>query len=347
MSRPSSLSPQPDDRAWRRLLLPSVLLVLLVGAAPVSADTVRVLSDRAPILNSPGETGVVLTQAGRDDELILIRQVGDWYEVVLPGARGRTASAPTGFIRVSQAVVWVLEPTGRFRATGVRGSVGPERFLNVDVGYRIGGGDLVRTASAFADDYAETGSITTNYGNGSGVELDVMGGARVHAQLGIAGGFSYYARPQDAVVDAQVPHPFYFHQLRNASFDDATLKGREIGVHISLLWMPQWNRRQAFVLYGGPSFFHVSHGAVAHLDLKQQYPFDEVTITGTTSDTRSSNAVGFHVGADFSHFFTSWVGVGVGARYSRAAIDVDESADDSTTGVAGRPKVSGGLRFRF
>jgi hypothetical protein len=329
-------------------LLGASLVALLLGAVPASADTVLVLGDHAPLVNRPDEAGVVLTEVSRGDELTLLRQAGAWYEVVLPGARGGSASAPTGFIRVSQAVVWRLEPAGPFRAPGVRGGVGSaSRFLKVDASYRIGGSDLVGSAPAFAADYAEAGSLTTSYGDGSGVQLDVMGGARLRGALGIGAGFSYYARRQTTTIDAQVPHPFFFDQPRRASFDDRTFDGREIGMHVSLIWMPRWNRRRAFMVYGGPSFVHLSQDVVSSVDLDDRYPFDQVTITRAARETRSANAAGFHVGADFSYFLTPAIGVGAGARYTRAPFDLGEEQDETIAGTAGHPAVSGGLRIRF
>lgn len=321
-------------------------LALLLVASEAAADTVRVLVDRALIWSRP-TAGVVLTQVSRDQELTVLRQVGDWYEVVLPGVRGEgSANAPTGFIRVSQAVVWVLTPNGPMQASipsaGVRHRPAAN-FLNIDVGYRLGGEDLVHDATAFSDVYAEDGSISTDYGNGSGPQIDVMAGRYLTPKLALAGGFSWYQRTQDAHIEAEIPHPFYLNQLRPASFDASDLTGNELGIHISVLATIWETAKQRLSIFGGPSFFRVTQQIPTTLSIDESYPYDDAAISGVTAtETSNASAVGFHVGADFTRFLGTNLGVGFAARYSRGSIDHDEE-----TGSAGSAVVSGGLRFRF
>ena len=164
---------------------------------------------------------------------------------------------------MSQAVVWILTPNGPMTAhlaTSHSASPRPAAaiFVHVDAGYRVGGSDLVRTTSAVSDVYAEEGSITTDYGNGSGPQIDLMGGVFFTRKLAIAGGFSYYQRTQDGHVDAEIPHPFYLNQPRSASFDSSDLTGTEFAFHVSLLVSAWDTPKQRLSIFGGPSFFDVS-----------------------------------------------------------------------------------------
>jgi len=333
------------------------LVLLLLNAANASADTVRVLVDRALIWSRPSGVSVVLTQVSRNQELTLLRQVNDWYEVVLPGARG-PVSAPTGFIRVSQAVVWILEPNGPMAASlqlqtpATRRSRMPG-FFHLDVGYRLGGDELVRTSPAFADIYAEEGSISANYGNGSGPQVDLMFGSYLTPKFALAGGFSFFQTLEDARLEAQVPHPFYLNQFRTASADSSEVTANELGFHISALFTVWETPVQRFSIFGGPSFFRVSQQVPIDLSIDEAYPYDEVAIDGVTTDSAHDSAFGFHVGGDYTRFFGRHVGVGFAARYSRASVDANDPADSTpgseatTTGTAGSAVISGGVRFRF
>lgn len=337
------------------------LALLLLFAAHAAADTVRVLADRASIVSRADGTGVVLTQVSRNAELTVLRQVGDYYEVVLPGTRSGAAASPgsrtavvtTGFIRVSQAVVWILTADGPMAKQIAAGSASaPARrsatplFLHVDAGYRIGGDDLIRNTSAFSDLYAEPGSIAANYGNGSGPQIDLMGGLFFTSRVAIAGGVSFYNGTKDGRIDAEIPHPFYFGQPRSASFESNDLTAREIGIHISLLVSAWETPKQRLSIFGGPSFFNLSLKVPDTLSIDESYPYDEAAITGVTTSSESLSVAGFHVGGDFTRFLGANLGVGVAVRYSHGAIDHTDGVAH-TTGAAGNTIVSGGVRFRF
>jgi len=194
----------------------------------------------------------------------------------------------------------------------------------------------------------EPGSIDADYGKGKGLQFDVLGGSHVTRQFAIGVDVSVYVRPDGPTVTAHVPHPFYFSQLREASFTDNDLKGSEVAIHVPVMWMPPSQGPLSFAIFAGPSFFHLTQDLVTDLELSQQYPYDTVTITDTVSKKLHGNAFGFHAGADVSYFFTPSVGVGVTGRFSRATIKFkDDFPEVETTGHAGSGTISAGLRFRF
>lgn len=349
----------------------ALTMAIWIGMASIAfADSVRVTVDRALIWNRPSGVSVVLSQAKRGDRLEVVRRVDEWYEVVVPGSA--RAGQPSGFVRVSQAEIAdvgppsaaaqaILEgrpgttsdasrsqPANQTRSAQPPGAKPKNSFLHLDAGFRFGGDDFVRTATAFTTDYAEDGSIVSNYGKGQGFQFDVMAGGKLSKQFGIGVDVSAYPRTGDVTIEASVPHPFYFGQLRDASFVDSSLKGTELGIHVPLIWMPAMSGPLSVMIFGGPSYFHVTQDVVTDLNLSEQYPYDTVTITGTVVEKLKGNTFGFHVGGDVSYFFSPSTGIGASVRYSRATMKFSDDSDDVTTeGHAGSASISGGIRFRF
>ncbi len=337
-------------RGGRRTGVLAILAVALtLAASEASADTVVVTTDQALVWNRPSGVSFVLTQLPKDTKLDVLRRVDDWYEVVLP--QGAT-TAHTGFIRVSQVAldaVGPLSPAARQAATASAGSTTIRTrpaFLNIDIAYRAGSSDFIRTATDFSDTYAEDGSVASNYGNGSGYQFDVMGSQAVWGQIGVGLGVSYYQRAGTTKVDASVPHPFFFDQPRTATLETKAPEGTEIALHIPIVWIPTSGTRVKILVFGGPSVVRMTQNVVSAVTLNDPYPHDTVTMTGVTTATLAGTNPGFHVGGDVAYFFSNALGLGAGVRYSRATIALKSDAG-TTEGTAGGTQIVGGLRVRF
>ncbi len=95
----------------RRVVL--FLILLVAVAAPASADTVRVVVERALVWTQPGGVSIVMNQLLKDQTAEVVRRVGDWYEIVAPPGSGG-GDRRTGFISASQVVLESgSSPSGR------------------------------------------------------------------------------------------------------------------------------------------------------------------------------------------------------------------------------------------
>jgi opacity protein-like surface antigen len=366
----------PSRAARARLAARSVgVLAAVLIAAIAHADTVRVTADRALIWNSPGGVSVVLTQVAKGTSLQMRRRVGDWFEVVLPAGSARDMR-DVGYIRASQVVVepgdapqsgGTARPAapgaapqgpggGRPEAAGAVERPAPAEeptsssarmFVNIDAAYRKGASALKRSVPAFGDVYAEPGQLATDYGRGTGLQLDLMGGRSLWGPIGVGVGFAYYRHQSSARVDARVPHPFFFNQLRDATFTTKVLKREEIAVHVPALWMPEMGGPVKILVFGGPSFFRVAQDAVIDVSLAETYPYDVAAIGGVTTATKNGTTIGFHAGADVGYMFARTAGVGAGVRYAQARVKFRNDTSATIEGdVAGLQFVVG-LRYRF
>jgi hypothetical protein len=337
--------------SWRRVAVLAVFLLSVATTA--SAQTVRVIVERALVWTQPSGVSIVMTQLTRGQTAEVVRRVGDWYEIVAPPGSGG-GDQRTGFIAVSQ-VELVAGDRGRSqppaRRTPARAVPRPRfsRVVNIDGGYRAGVEDVTRAANAFTQDFAEQGTIATNFGKRSGFAFNFLVAQPVEGTTGIGLAVDYYVRSQKASVDAHVPHPFYFNQLRTATFAAPALSAHEAALHIPFLWMPpaRGRSRLRILAFGGPSLFYLSQTVVSDVNLDEEYPYDTVSITGVVTEDRKSIRFGFHAGADFSYMRKPGWGFGAGVRYSRATLKFRNDGDADTTGAAGGVTAVGGLRFRF
>src|SRR6185369_11774338 len=103
-----------------RILLSVVFLVC--ASATASADTVRVIVERALVWTQPSGISIVMSQLLKDQTAEVVRRVGDWYEIVAPPGSGG-GDRRTGFIAASQVVL----ESGDSSATRSRSGAAPQR----------------------------------------------------------------------------------------------------------------------------------------------------------------------------------------------------------------------------
>src|SRR5262245_26444752 len=232
--------------------------VVVSLAATASADTVRVVVDRALVWTRPGGVSIVMNQLVRGQTAEVIRRVGDWYEIVAPPGSGGGVRR-TGFISASQVVLESGDsPSGRSAQTRpaprpVRVRPPFARFFTVDAGYRTGFDDATQSFAAFSDILAEAGSIATNYGKNSGIALDALYLEPIGRSFGIGVSFDFSVRNQHANVTARIPHPFFFNQLRSASFETDALTANQAAIGVPIAWVPKATPRLRIAVYGGPA----------------------------------------------------------------------------------------------
>ena len=191
----------------------------------------------------------------------------------------------------------------------------------------------------------ETGDFETrSRGNGDRL-FDVGGGIRIWRRLAVGAGVSQFAHTADAGITGRIPHPFRFDRPRPLSGTDTGLARKETAMHVQALWVIPAGRA-VIALFGGPTFFTVPQDLVTDVTFNQTYPYTEATFAGTHRQAQSGSTIGGHAGADIAFYFSSWVGIGGMARFSRGSVDLASGGNTIAIAVGG-VQTSGGLRFRF
>ena len=202
-------------------------------------------------------------------------------------------------------------------------------------------GDLVSGAAA-----RERATLDSTYRVDSGTLFDVSGGVRLWRNLGVGAAVTRYALDVTAEFSAQVPHPFHFRRDRSIS-STLPLSREETAVHVQVLAVVPASSSFTVTAFGGPTFFSLKQGLGNDVRFTHSYPYDGATYADAVTGVQSASRIGFNVGADVAYYFTSNVGVGWLARYSRATIGLSSANNDTLMVEAGGIHMAGGLRLRF
>lgn len=195
--------------------------------------------------------------------------------------------------------------------------------------------------------YRESGSQTGEYDIDSGAGLDLGAFVRVWRNLGAGLTATQVTRAGEAAFSGRYPHPFFFGQARSATTSATDLDRTETGVHVSAAYLLPSSGRFALTVFGGPSFFTLEQTVVDDLTVNDTYPYDTVTVAPAGQSDLSESAVGFHVGADATWYFTRRLGAGALLRYTSAKKSVAIGSGDSFDLEGGGLQIGVGLRFKF
>lgn len=189
----------------------------------------------------------------------------------------------------------------------------------------------------------EAANITTTATLKRGPLFDVTVGGRIKGNLGIGFGFAYYERNALGHVVGDVPHPFYFNQPRRL---DASLPldHKNFAVHMHAMWLLPISPSFQMALFGGPTYFQIKQQSINDVQLRDEYPFEEVGLSQASSALTKSSRWGVNAGVDASHFFSQYLGVGGMVRYSRSKLGIGSDASDAEVGGL---QVGGGIRIRY
>lgn len=193
----------------------------------------------------------------------------------------------------------------------------------------------------------ESASQTGEYDIDGAVGLDVGAFVRVWRSLGVGLTITQITRAGNAEYSARSPHPFFFGQPRTATTSASNLDRTDTGVHVSAAYLLRSSGRFGLTVFGGPSFFSMKQDVVDDLTVTETYPYDTVAIAAGARSDISTRAVGFHVGADATWYFTRRLGAGALLRYTAASKSVAIGTGESFDLEAGGLQIGVGLRFKF
>jgi len=201
----------------------------------------------------------------------------------------------------------------------------------------------------------EAAPIASNVDEKHGVLFDAGVVYRLARHFGVGFAASVVNDDSDAIVQASIPHPFFFDRATDPgtvpgvrAINGATgAKRRETAAHIEAVYLLP-GRRVDLMFFGGPTLFRAEQTLVTDVTYAETYPFDTATYTGaTTVDSTSDWAAGFHVGADLGWKLSRSFGVGAVVRYSRAQAEFNVANNSAIKADVGGIAVGGGVRFAF
>jgi len=194
--------------------------------------------------------------------------------------------------------------------------------------------------------FEEDGTLTSAYSGDRPIVYDVS--VQAGAPHGFSGGVAvtYTSKPLTGEVTAELPHPFFFDRTRTVS-GTADVKRREVGVHINAGWSVPATGPTRLTVFGGPSYFKVTHELVTEVVAGEEYPFDTASFVSATKTEATLSRWGFNAGVDVSQRLSKYFGVGMLVRYSRATFTFPLVGTEEVEVKAGGLQVSAGARIQF
>lgn len=199
--------------------------------------------------------------------------------------------------------------------------------------------------------FAEPADFSVHYEARKGFIFDVGAGFMFTPQIGAGVSVSSSKHKGTPFLSARIPHPFLFDRHGSATAEgDTDLERTETSLHLQAMFVVYESDISRIRVFGGPTYIRVENETVENFIYTQQFttvpPTNNITITDYSINACECTGWGFHVGGDYSYFFTPNVGVGGIARFSRAKVEpVDYSGAFDLD--AGGFSVGGGLRVKF
>jgi hypothetical protein len=196
--------------------------------------------------------------------------------------------------------------------------------------------------------YAEASTIRTSYEAGTGFAPGAALQVSLYGGLGLLAGYSRVTRDVTGTLDVSRPHPLYLNRPRTAS---AELSGYGYSEGVLDLDLPYAHSagRIDCALFAGVTLFSVKADLLGAPTFGEQYPYDELTITGAAATAVDESATGFNVGGRLDYRFGSSrrFGAGVQVLYSTASVTLQAPGATETSFDAGGLSVGGGVRVYF
>ena len=195
-------------------------------------------------------------------------------------------------------------------------------------------------------EFAEQGRIESQYKEDPGPGFEASLAWKFRRRLGVSAAVSFDRRREAGSFAATLPHPLYFGVPRRTAGDFRGGTQRETAVHLDLAFLGGSGRLQ-WSAFAGPSLIGVKADLVQRVAYTQAYPFDTVTVTGTSFERASGHAVGFNLGAGLDWQVARHAAIGTQVRFSRATASLKPTADDRVDVHGGGAHVTAGLRLDF
>ncbi len=169
---------------------------------------------------------------------------------------------------------------------------------------------------------------------------------RLKGNLGAGVSMSVLSGKADAVVSAQIPHPFFFNQPRTVTGRASNVTHREVATHTDLVYVIV-SEGIDLALSAGASFFRVDQDLVSDITYTETYPYDTATFSNAPTTRVTVTKVGYNLGADATWKLSPLWGVGGLVRFARARVPLSVNGLGAGTVNAGGLELGGGLRLMF
>jgi hypothetical protein len=176
--------------------------------------------------------------------------------------------------------------------------------------------------------------------------IDAGVAVRLVRNFGAAIAVSYLTNRGTATVSAEIPHRFFFNQLRPIEGQVSNVKRSELVTHLDAVYVIV-SQRIDLALLGGASFFNLQQDFISDVAFNETFPYDTATFASAMQTRVKTSKTGYNVGADVTWKFSPAWGVGGLVRFSRARVPFEAAGLEFGTRNVGGLQALGGIRFIF
>ena len=197
--------------------------------------------------------------------------------------------------------------------------------------------------------YGELAEFETDYSSRNGAILDVSAGIRVWQKLAFSVGVSLFESQDNISGQGTVPNPLFIGRPRTVTFEGASFQHRQLGIHLSIVYVIPLSERIRVSVFGGPTLFRLNQDIVEDLQLGPETGapfFNTVDVQSAVATSVTQAGIGGHFGFDGTYLLTSQFGVTGIFRFAGGSVELLDGNSTIPVDVGG-PQFSGGLRLFF
>lgn len=188
--------------------------------------------------------------------------------------------------------------------------------------------------------YGQTASVSTVSAIDGGPMFDLNAGYRIRPQIGVAVGFSRFAKTGTAQGAASIPSPVFFNRPAAVTINPIDAQRSDRNVYIVAMYFLPLTDMVELSVFGGPSITKVRQDFITNVTVPDG---TQTLASPPTLQTQSGTSTGVNVGVDVSYMVTPRLGGGVFIRYNGGSVDLDTATGVKTGGV----QLGIGARLRF
>lgn len=197
-------------------------------------------------------------------------------------------------------------------------------------------------------EYYETGSASEEYEiNSSGILFEGGIGFYFIKNLGLELSFNPTSGKTKGTFSVSFPHPFYFNQHREKSWENEDLKYSAQEINLNLIINFQMGEKIFLYISGGGTYFlNVTVENLKVINWSEiGYPYNDVNMSPEYGEY-SNSTFGFNGGGGLDFFISENLGLNFNFRYSTGTVKINVEGTEIEIKPGGL-RTSAGIKFAF
>jgi opacity protein-like surface antigen len=339
------------------IFLIGIFLLNLVILTHASDLKIKVIVDKANVRLKPSLDSIIIGEIKKDDVFEVVKKIEEWYLINLPAdEKGFVVSGYVHQSVVEEIREEVAPPPAKPpvspplppqpRVYKPKKQVKRNFFIRANFGY--GSKSYSYENNWQFTEYRENGSVNEKYDiDASGIIVEGAFGIYIMSNIGLEFSFNPSTGKTKGTFSAKFPHPFYFNQHREKSWEKEDLKYSASELNLNLIFnFPVGEMLNIYFSGGGTYFMNVKAENLKLINWSEiGYPYNDVNMSPDYADY-SKSGFGFNAGGGFDFFLMENIALNLNVRYSTGTLKLDVEGTEVELRPGGL-RATAGLKFTF